>query len=188
MMKKKLLFILSLAFIGISCFACLDDETKYVTQKKTNYPLTAFAVAVNNVQTGTTSYYHGKIDQTTHRIEIGTIENANVITGVDYTLMDGAAISPDPATFIQNWQKEQKVTVTTADNQSTTYTIALPKYDETLRDIIFIDDFNVNGIPNPDSWVLCQRSTSDWCDEMSESYDQAYVEDGKLILKAEKNR
>ena len=49
MMKKKLLFILSLTFIGISCFACLDDETKYVTQKKTNYPLTAFAVAVNNV-------------------------------------------------------------------------------------------------------------------------------------------
>lgn len=39
MMKKKLLFILSLTFIGISCFACLDDETKYVTQKKTNYPL-----------------------------------------------------------------------------------------------------------------------------------------------------
>ena len=186
MMKKKLLFILSLTFIGISCFACLDDETKYVTQKKTNYPLTAFAVAVNNVQTGTTSYYHGKIDQTTHKIEIGTIENANVITGVDYTLMDGASISPDPATFIQNWQKEQKVTVTTANNQSTTYTIVLPKYDETLKDIIFIDDFNVNGIPNPNSWVLCQKSTSDWCDEMSESYDQAYVEDGKLILKAEK--
>ena len=67
MMKKKLLFILSLTFIGISCFACLDDETKYVTQKKTNYPLTAFAVAVNNVQTGTTSYYHGKIDQTQDR-------------------------------------------------------------------------------------------------------------------------
>ncbi len=186
MMKKKLLFILSLTFIGISCFACLDDETKYVTQKKTNYPLTAFAVAVNNVQTGTTSYYHGKIDQTTHKIEIGTIENANVITGVDYTLMDGASISPDPATFIQNWQKEQKVTVTTANNQSITYTIVLPKYDETLKDIIFIDDFNVNGIPNPNSWVLCQKSTSDWCDEMSESYDQAYVEDGKLILKAEK--
>ena len=186
MMKKKLLFILSLTFIGISCFACLDDETKYVTQKKTNYPLTAFAVAVNNVQTGTTSYYHGKIDQTTHKIEIGTIENANVITGVDYTLMDGASISPDPATFIQNWQKEQKVTVTTANNQSITYTIVLPKYDETLKDIIFIDDFSVNGIPNPNSWVLCQKSTSDWCDEMSESYDQAYVEDGKLILKAEK--
>ena len=32
-------------------------------------------------------------------------------------------------------------------NQSTTYTIVLPKYDETLKDIIFIDDFNVNGIP-----------------------------------------
>ena len=87
MMKKKLLFILSLTFIGISCFACLDDETKYVTQKKTNYPLTAFAVAVNNVQTGTTSYYHGKIDQTTHKIEIGTIENANVIASPSWLII-----------------------------------------------------------------------------------------------------
>ncbi|MCS2273299.1 hypothetical protein NXV38_02390 [Bacteroides caccae] len=25
---------MSLTFIGISCFACLDDETKYVTQKR----------------------------------------------------------------------------------------------------------------------------------------------------------
>lgn len=186
MIKRKLLLILCLAFIGISSFACLDDETKYVTQEKNDYPLTAFAVAVNNVQTGTTSYYHGKIDQATRKIEIGIIENANIITGVDYTLTKGATISPDPSTFIQNWLKEQKVTVTSADNQVTTYTIVLPKYDETLKDIIFIDDFNVNGIPNPDSWVLCERSTSDWSDEMSESYDQAYVEDGKLILKAEK--
>ena len=50
------------------------------------------------------------------------------------------------ATFIQNWQKEQKVTVTTANNQSTTYTIVLPKYDETLKDIIFIDDFNLESV------------------------------------------
>lgn len=186
MIKRKLLLILSLVFIGISCFACLDDETKYVTQEKTNYPLMAFSVAVDNVQTGTTSYYHGKIDQTTRKIEIGIIENANIITDVNYTLMDGATISPDPATFIQNWQKEQTVTVTTADNQSMTYTIVLPKYDDTMKDILFIDNFDVDGIPDPDKWVLCQKSTSDWCDEMSESYDQAYVKDGKLILKAEK--
>ena len=31
-----------------------------------------------------------------------------------------------------------------------------------------------------------QKNGSDWNDEMSESYDQAYVKDGKLVLVAEK--
>ena len=119
MMKRKILLILNMAIIGFSTAACSDDETNYITPEK-KYPLTAFAVAINN------SYYHGKIDQTTHRVEIGTIEDANTITGVDYTLMsDGATISPDPATFVHNWKKEQTVTVTTEDNQTTTYTIVL---------------------------------------------------------------
>lgn len=92
----------------ISTAACSDDETNYITPEK-KYPLTAFAVAVNNVSANTTSYYHGKIDQTTHRVEIGTIEDANTITGVDYTLMsDGATISPDPATFVHNWKKSRQ--------------------------------------------------------------------------------
>ena len=126
-MKRKILLILNMAIIGFSTAACSDDETNYITPEK-KYPLTAFAVAVNNVSANTTSYYHGKIDQTTHRVEIGTIEDANTITGVDYTLMsDGATISPDPATFVHNWKKEQTVTVTTEDNQTTTYTIVLSK-------------------------------------------------------------
>lgn len=107
MMKRKILLILNMAIIGFSTAACSDDETNYITPEK-KYPLTAFAVAINNVSANTTSYYHGKIDQTTHRVEIGTIEDANTITGVDYTLMsDGATISPDPATFVHNWKKEQ---------------------------------------------------------------------------------
>ena len=119
-MKRKILLILNMAIIGFSTAACSDDETNYITPEK-KYPLTAFAVAVNNVSANTTSYYHGKIDQTTHRVEIGTIEDANTITGVDYTLMsDGATISPDPATFVHNWKREQTVTVTTEDNQTTT--------------------------------------------------------------------
>lgn len=185
-MKRKILLILNMAIIGFSTAACSDDETNYITPEK-KYPLTDFAVAVNNVSANTTSYYHGKIDQTTHRVEIGTIEDANTITGVDYTLMsDGATISPDPATFVHNWKKEQTVTVTTEDNQTTTYTIVLTKFDDTIKDVLFMDEFDVDGNPDPTKWVLCQKAGSDWNDEMSESYDQAYVKDGRLILKAEK--
>ena len=84
-MKRKILLILNMAIIGFSTAACSDDETNYITPEK-KYPLTDFAVAVNNVSANTTSYYHGKIDQTTHRVEIGTIEDANTITGVDHHL------------------------------------------------------------------------------------------------------
>ena len=84
-MKKKLLFLLSMLFIGWSGTSCNDDENSEIPPQP-KYPLTTFAVAVNNVSANTTSYYHGKIDQTTHRVEIGTIEDANTITGVDYTL------------------------------------------------------------------------------------------------------
>lgn len=49
-----------------------------------------------------------------------------------------------------------------------------------------MDEFDVDGNPDPTKWVLCQKAGSDWNDEMSESYDQAYVKDGRLILKAEK--
>lgn len=179
-MKKKILFLMSMMLIGIFATACTDDETSAICAKE-RFPLTSFAVRVGD------SYYHGKIDQTTRRVEIGTIENANTITGVDYTLLnESASISPEPETFLGRWKNEQTVTVTTKDNLSTTYTIVLTKYSESLENILFMDDFDADGNPDPSKWSLCKKSTSDWCDEMSESYDQAYVKDGKLILKAEK--
>ena len=179
MTMRKIFLLLSMMFIGFSSIACSDDETSEIAPQK-KYPLTAFAVKVGN------SFYHGKINQTTHKVEIGGISDAKLITEVDYTLFDGqTTISPDPTTFIDNWKKEQTVTVSTPDGVKTTYTIALTKFDETVTNLLFSDDFDVDGNPDPDKWVLCQKNTSDWCDEMSESYDQAYVEDGKLILKAE---
>lgn len=52
--------------------------------------------------------------------------------------------------------------------------------------IAFEDHFNqTDGIPNPEHWSLCKKSTSTWSKHLSESYDQAFVEDGKLILVAE---
>lgn len=185
-MKRKILLILNMAIIGISTVACSGEATNHITPEK-KYPLTAFAIAVKEAQAEQTSYYHGKIDQAARRVEIGTIEDANTITGVYYTLLSrGATVSPDPETFVHNWKKEQTVTVTTEDNQTTTYTIVLTKFDDTMKDVLFMDDFNVDGPPDPAKWALCRKAGSDWNDEMSESYDQAYVRDGSLILKAEK--
>lgn len=54
------------------------------------------------------------------------------------------------------------------------------------REVIFVDEFNTDGIPDPTKWVLCSWGKSDWCNQMSESYDQAYVKDGNLVLVGEK--
>lgn len=61
------------------------------------------------------------------------------------------------------------------------YTDAPPIPDG--MDIIFQDDFdNSTGEPDPDKWVLCKKSTSNWARYLSESYDQAYTKDGYLYL------
>ncbi len=56
-----------------------------------------------------------------------------------------------------------------------------------LDSLIFEDNFDdVGHVPNPDYWSLCPRYWSDWNRYLSESYDQAYVENGNLVLKTEK--
>lgn len=56
--------------------------------------------------------------------------------------------------------------------------------NELMGEIIFEDDFNQsNKIPDTTKWVL---RPDIWSNHFSESYDQAYIENGKLILKAEK--
>jgi beta-glucanase (GH16 family) len=178
--KKLLLLLLGMIWLGIFGTSCSDDFEDYQVALE-NYPLNAFSVIVGD------SYYHGKIDQSTHRVEIGAIEDPNLITGLDYTLVsDSSTIYPDPSTFIGNWKREQSVTVTTEDNEQTTYTIVLTQYNESTKDVLFMDDFDTDGIPDPEKWVLCKKATSDWNEELSESYNQAYVKDGKLVLVAEK--
>ena len=54
------------------------------------------------------------------------------------------------------------------------------------RYLMFKDEFDADGIPDPEKWSLCKKGGSDWNDEMSESYDQAYVKDGVLVLVGEK--
>ena len=53
--------------------------------------------------------------------------------------------------------------------------------------LIFEDTFDQSGsTPDPAKWTLCHKSTPAWAQYLSESYDQAYVEGGKLILRGEK--
>lgn len=185
-MKKKCLFLFSLLCIGVAATACLDDETSKITQE--SYPLMAFSVGVENAATGAVTYYHGDIDQTEHKVNIGSITNLYSITDVDYTLEEGATISPDPSAWIGNWKKDQTVTVTGADGATTSYVITFTQYDESMDNVLFYDDFSGSDrIPDDSKWSLCARQTSDWNEEMSESYDQAYVdtETGELVLRAE---
>jgi len=52
--------------------------------------------------------------------------------------------------------------------------------------LIFSDEFNTNGHPDVNKWSLCEKGTSEWNNEFSQSYDQAYVRDGNLVLIGDK--
>lgn len=176
-MFKKMIMLLC----AIAAVSCGNWDSDDCTISQMRYPLTALSVRVGD------SYYHAKIDQEAHTAVIGAIRNASVISGVEFTLMnDSATITPDPSSFIGKWKREQTVVVN-ADGKNVEYTISFSNLEEeTQGQYIFFDDFDVDGQPDPTKWKLCEKGGSDWNDEMSESYDQAYVENGNLVLMAEK--
>ena len=58
--------------------------------------------------------------------------------------------------------------------------------DTNGMEIVFEDDFtNTSGIPDPDKWVLCEKTSATWARYLSGSYNQAYTEDGILYLVGE---
>lgn len=62
------------------------------------------------------------------------------------------------------------------------------RFTLTCSSYIFEDDFSKDGIPDERYWSLCpRRYATGWSSLMSESYDQAYVKDGCLVLVAEKD-
>lgn len=175
-MDRLIKLIVSLTFCMSLAAACGDISGE---ETKDAYPLTAFAVKVGS------SWYHASIDQEAKLVSVGALENGNAIADVRYTLAEGAAVSPDPSAFIGNWQQEQTLTVT-CNGKATQYKVFFPDWVDAEVNVIFKDEFDVDGIPDQTRWVLCPKAGSDWNNQMSESYDQAYVEDGKLMLVAEK--
>lgn len=54
-------------------------------------------------------------------------------------------------------------------------------------EVVFEDDFtSTDGVPDPDKWVLCEKTSSTWARYLSGSYDQAYTKDGYLYLIGER--
>ena len=172
---------LNKVFGAVFCAIVLLSCNKADAQNdRSAYPLTAFAVKSG------TSWYHAAIDQNSHVATIGSLQSLDGISGVTYTIEEGAVISPDPAAEDWKWNESQEFTVTD-NNVSTVYKVlftALVEPDE--QGLIFSDEFDVDGIPDQTKWSLCPKGNPDWCNQMSESYDQAYVKDGNLVLVGEK--
>lgn len=181
-MKKCIISILGLLFVlglNVSC-----SEVEDTLSAAEQYPLMNFAVKVGN------RYYHATIDQDMRKASIGEIENANLINGVEYTLMsDGSSIIPLPETFLGKWQREQEVTVTTPDGKKTTYTIEFTKLQtESSERILFYDDFEKDGPLDRSKWLsFClEKYPGSPNKPWRESSEYAYAENGNLKLIADK--
>jgi len=169
-----------ITFYAILCaVAVLSCDNAEAHNESSSYPLTSFAVKHGN------SWYYANIDQDAQIAYIGAISSLDGISEAAYSLSgQSATITPDPNDKDWEWAEKQTFTIT-ADGKSTQYDVVFTELDNSRR-LIFSDEFEVDGIPDETKWVLCPYGQSDWCNQMSESYDQAYVKNGNLVLIGEK--
>ncbi len=133
----------------------------------------------------------GKIDG--DRIYIGGIEYGSYVSGYKADLVAGVTMTPESLDeYIENWPQEVQFTLTDKTGQTKTYTVVLssflglkPDFSSEANILYYTDFDEVDGIPDPSVWTLCQKGSSSWNKRMSGSYDHAYVDDGNLVLKAE---
>lgn len=181
MSKIKILILLGMILTGANIIGCSD--TQQIIEFKS--PFKSFILTCNDKN------YHGRIDVSSAQIRIGTIKHSSEITRVSCILEDGVTISPDPQSLIGKWGPEKIFTVTTPTGK-TQYTVLLTAYEPEPEEpapsnVIFEDNFDQEGrIPDETKWSLCPRQTPPWAKYLSESYDQAYVENGRLVIRAEK--
>lgn len=162
-MNKFMQILYTLLSVAV-LWACDGRDSDRTDQ---SYPLDAFSVKVGE------SWYHAVMDQENRTASFGSLKNGNAITDVRYTLQNAeATISPDPKEFIGKWSESQPVTVT-VNGTETTYFIVFPDWDESSLDLLFVDEFDVDGEPDPEKWTLCEKGDVDWNNQMSQSYGQA---------------
>lgn len=175
---KNILTTICAIFMASVILSCEKAEARTESDA---YLLSSLAVQAGG------SWYYANIDQVEKIASIGAITDLDAITSVAYTLGSSeATISPDPLSSDWEWSENQTFVISSG-GKDTEYKVvftALGKQPE--MKLIFSDEFDVNGIPDSEKWVLCPYGTPDWCNQMSESYDQAYVKDGNLILIGEK--
>lgn len=174
-MLDKLIYTCIISVIALSCGKA-DAHNDAPA-----HPLEAFAVQVGN------SWYHAEIDHEKHVAYIGGVSYLDAISDVSYTLAESSAdIVPDPCQPGWEWNESQSFAVTASDG-TTVYDVVFTSLQSAEEQgLIFVDEFDVDGIPDQNKWSLCPYGKSDWCNQMSESYDQAYVLNGNLVLVGEK--
>lgn len=132
--------------------------------------------------------YHAEIDYESGTARIGAIEYTGQISGVGYKIAEGATIEPDPETLVTRWPEKQEFTVT-KDGRSETYTVYLSAYQgrwpEESGEIVFFEDFEGDELDG-EVWDYITKGEASWQKYMSGSPEQAYIEDGKLILVIER--
>ena len=183
-MKMKINFYYFTLICTMLLIGCTDSQA-VAPDYSPSGPLKSFRLSLTN------KIYHATINDTENTGVINGIEYGGYVTDVAYELESGATISPEPAAFVRNWPGEAKFTVTSG-SEIVEYTIVLPQYlgkdpsDGDKEQVIFFTDFDESdGIPDANVWSLCAKGESVWNRNMSGSYDQAYVENGNLVLKAE---
>lgn len=182
-MKKNIFAVIFPLVVLTGC----SDSGQISPSEDGGYLLQEFSLVVGN------SIYHGNIRQDEKTVSIGAIQYGANVEGVDCTLAEGASITPDPEQFVGKWPERQDFTVS-LDGEEAVYTVILTAYvaeapapEEPEGRVIFEDDFEQDSrIPDENSWSLAVASTSAWSKYMSGSYDQAFVEDGVLVLQSEK--
>ena len=104
---------------------------------------------------------------TTALLGVGGCSSSSAYSGEDIVAPDDYAGTQDDSQLVEE--------------ENSGFTGATPVGDNMT--IIFEDDFTGDSkTPDPDKWVLCKRSTSNWARYLSGSYDQAYQENGSLFL------
>ncbi|WP_291592295.1 DUF4971 domain-containing protein [Bacteroides sp.] len=125
--KLKYFFWLILLFIGVSHVCCSNDN------KITNEGLLSSFVVWMNEQK-----IEAVVDNENHQIIISGVKDGSQITNLGYTLIPGTTLYPDPHTYLNNWEREERFVARSTDNQIT-YTIILKDYEIPLDNALKIN-------------------------------------------------
>ncbi|MBW8333276.1 MAG: family 16 glycosylhydrolase [Prolixibacteraceae bacterium] len=189
-------YLLGLMLLAISMTVCCDESGNELmsdfrkTEDGSIIPIDAISVkTTDNVQI--VALVDGKPVNGVDTARFYGIKYSENIQAVNYRLLDGATISPVPATITDSiqttvegkvfkvrdyWEKVEVYTITTAKNES--YKIAFKLEDYVAKEngsgtedepkvnepgTLFIDLFNAaDPIPDQDVWQLCAPGTPIW--------------------------
>lgn len=165
----------SLLTLGISCSGSKNDP------EPEPEPEPEYSVTVQSSDSSLGTVYISSPGMTSQTIMSGGdvtlyAEPAENCVFIEWTYEDGGSL-------VTSSENPYTITGVTRD---LTVTGMFEKQPEQGPKVIFEDDFEQESrIPDPEKWMLSPKGTSAWNRYNSVSYDQAYVEDGKLVLVGE---